>query len=71
MHTYSEHQFPSLKNCHATHLRVTKTKQKKGENAEVGNYQIRYLNVPPSSCVPDDVLLDESGRGREEAYLLG
>lgn len=51
------------------HQKSDQNKTKKGENAEVGNYQIRYLNVPPNTCVPDDV--HESGKGREEAYLLG
>lgn len=50
-------------------LHQNSDQKQKRENAEVGNYQIRYLNVPPNTCVPDDV--HEFGRGREEAYLLG
>lgn len=66
---YPATQIPVSPKKPPLHQKSDQNKTKKGENAEVGNYQIRYLNVPPNTCVPDDV--HESGRGREEAYLLG
>lgn len=65
MHTYSEHLFPSLKkNCHATHLRVTKTKI---ENAEVGNNQVPQ--VPPNTCVM--IYMSLEGGERKLTFYLG